>query len=280
MKHQTEEHSADSPQDRQIVLHPLLFALNPIVFLYAQSFAFVDVWSIVRSTVLSLAITAFLWLLLRLLLGDLRNAALLTSIALTLFFAYGAITETLAKVELFPAGAWVAGAHLLLFAVAAGLWGSVALLLMTRQLPSGWTYFANVFGTVAVVFPLAVVGQHAYTASVVNRLVGWTHETIPAAGEAATQQPPDIYWILPDAYARADILAEVYNYNDEPFLNALRERDFSISPRAVSNYSTTVHSVASALNLDYMHNLVTGEIQELFDWRFARRLLNENRLVP
>ena len=279
MPNQTKKQPVGSAAQHQIVIHPVLFALNPVIFLYAQSFPFVDVWAIVRSSILSVAIAAVLWGLLWFLLRNVQKAALLTSIALTMFFAYGAGTEELAENGLFPAAQWIPGADLLVLGCAAGVWVGIALLLKKRNLSNGWTYFANVFGTVAVVFPLAVVAQHAYAASVVSRAVGWSHEDIPVAGEAAVMQTPDIYWVLPDTYARADILADVYGYDDEPFLDALRDRGFTISPHAVSNYSTTVHSVASALNLDYMHNLVSGPIEEIFDWRFARHLVFENRMA-
>lgn len=220
-----------------------------------------------------------MWILMRRLLGDLRKAALLTSLALVLFFAYDAIVTTLTLRGFFPAGEWTAGGHLVVMSAAIGLWVGIALLLRKRPTPSGWTYCANFVGTTVVFLPLVVVVQSAYVTSLAARTIEWRHHDLPSAGEGRTQSPPDIYWIIPDGYSRADVLANIYAYDDQPFLDALRDRGFHIPPQAVSHYSKTANSVASTLNLDYIQDLLRGDLEQSFDWVFIRNLLDENRVA-
>lgn len=273
-----EESSPPTLKQRQVVVHPFLFATNAILFLYIEAFSFVDTWAIVRSIVLSMTGAALLWIALRWWLGDLRKSALLTSVAFTLFFAYSVIAEELGKIGWFPSNHWVPGAHATLCVAIIALWGGVAILARKYRLPGIWTYFANIFGTAAVVIPLMIAGQHTYIAIAIEKVVELKHESLPTAGKAAVKEPPDIYWILPDTYARGDILADVFDFDNEPFLEDLRERGFSISPEAVSNYSTTALSVASVLNMDYMQNLIDGNVEDSSNWWLSRRLINENRL--
>ena len=40
---------------------------------------------------------------------------------------------------------------------------------------------------------------------------------------------PDVYYVILDGYARADALATHYGYDNEPFLDALRERGFVVA---------------------------------------------------
>lgn len=65
-------------------------------------------------------------------------------------------------------------------------------------------------------------------------------------------RPPDIYWILLDAYTRADVLASHFGHDNSSFLDALRARGFQVAPAAAANYATTLPSLASALNWDHL----------------------------
>lgn len=65
-------------------------------------------------------------------------------------------------------------------------------------------------------------------------------------------QPPDIYHIVLDAYGRADVLREVYGLDNEPFLNELRARGFSVAEASTANYAKTRHTFASMFNLTYL----------------------------
>jgi hypothetical protein len=65
-------------------------------------------------------------------------------------------------------------------------------------------------------------------------------------------RPPNIYWIVLDAYSRGDILRDTFEYDNEPFLDALRKRGFRIATAASANYATTLPSLASAMNWDHI----------------------------
>jgi hypothetical protein len=77
---------------------------------------------------------------------------------------------------------------------------------------------------------------------------------------AATEAPgPPIYFVLLDAYPRADALAE-WGYDNEWFLEGLEARGFDVARDATSNYDRTQHSLTA---LFYMRHLV--DIDELKD---------------
>lgn len=78
----------------------------------------------------------------------------------------------------------------------------------------------------------------------------------PVAAPVAAAATPDIYFILLDGYARADVLAEHYGFDNSPFLDALRARGFQVSDASRSNFYWTFLSLGSALNLDYVQPLL------------------------
>ena len=82
---------------------------------------------------------------------------------------------------------------------------------------------------------------------------------------------PDIYHIVPDTYARNDILKELYQYDNSDFLNYLREKGFYVSNNATAPYPRTLYSFSSVLNLNYINNLIP-EIDDIF--------AVDHRLVP
>lgn len=66
---------------------------------------------------------------------------------------------------------------------------------------------------------------------------------------------PDIYFIVLDEYARADVLSDVLNFDNSHFLESLGERGFFIPRCAFSNYDGTALSMASTLNYETLDRL-------------------------
>jgi hypothetical protein len=70
---------------------------------------------------------------------------------------------------------------------------------------------------------------------------------------------PDIYYIILDGYGRADVLQDLYAYDNRAFLTALEQRGFTVLGRSVSNYAQTSLSLASSLNMAYLSPEALGE---------------------
>ena len=68
---------------------------------------------------------------------------------------------------------------------------------------------------------------------------------------AAFVRKPNVYFMILDAYARADTLKEALGFDNQPFIDELRGLGFFVPRRSVSNYPATNASVGSILSLDY-----------------------------
>jgi hypothetical protein len=73
-------------------------------------------------------------------------------------------------------------------------------------------------------------------------------ERMPASAEPL----PDIYYIILDTYGRTDIVKNIYNYDNAAFVDWLRQKGFYVASDSHSNYSQTMLSLASSLNLTYL----------------------------
>jgi hypothetical protein len=72
---------------------------------------------------------------------------------------------------------------------------------------------------------------------------------------AKTGAYPNIYFIVLDGYARADVLSELYEFDNAPFISYLEQKGFYVASRSYSNYCQTYLSLAATLNLSYLNEL-------------------------
>jgi uncharacterized membrane protein len=70
---------------------------------------------------------------------------------------------------------------------------------------------------------------------------------------------PDIYYIIPDRYARNDILEEHYNFTNSEFTDSLQNKGFYISNRSYTNYAGSYLSLASSTNMQYLQDMGLDE---------------------
>lgn len=78
------------------------------------------------------------------------------------------------------------------------------------------------------------------------------------AGEIVDK--PDIYYLIPDRYARNDVLKEYYGFDNSYFTDNLKEKGFYIANESYGNYpSKTTLSISSSLNMQYHQDMGTNE---------------------
>jgi hypothetical protein len=92
---------------------------------------------------------------------------------------------------------------------------------------------------------------------------------------AGTEAAPDIYYLIVDAYARQDVLKEIYGFDNSDFIQSLRSRGFYVGDESRSNYNYTEYSLASSLNMSHLHDFNLTAYQT----RMPLRHLIRNSLV-
>jgi len=223
--------------------YPILFGLYPVLALTAYNISQIDLFLAYRSIIFSAVLALVLFGLLRLMLRDWGWAAVLATILLVLFFSYGHVYALIEKTKILGVDI---GRHRYLLSAWAVLVG-LGLWLSTRKRinPAAFTPALNIVSALLLVFPLYRIIQ----VQIENR------PRFPVAENGA--QPadgvrPDIYYIILDAYGRADVLQEVFGQDNSSFVQALTDRGFYVAGCSQSNYTYTLQSLGSSLNLDYI----------------------------
>ncbi len=93
------------------------------------------------------------------------------------------------------------------------------------------------------------------------------------------QPKPDIYFLVLDGYANAEVLRETYGFSNRRFLDSLRAMGFRIPHTVRSNYAHTHLSLASMLNLDYITRLQADLGPRTADPSVLGYLIENNRAV-
>jgi hypothetical protein len=198
---------------------PVLFAVFPLLSLFAQNQTEVELrvlwWPLALSVVAGLGAFGLALLAYR----DAAKAAVLASLLVIAFFYYGAVAGW------GPGGWW----YVVLWAVIS----VVVVVALARTTRDVWS--VTVVLAVAAVVLFAGPAIRIATYQVRHPLLSATDPRIwarPLASPSAQDRSrlPDIYVLVPDDYARADVLRRYFRYTDTTFLDALRRRGFAVAP--------------------------------------------------
>ncbi len=232
----------------------LLFSAYPILALLAHNATEVTPTVALIPLAFSAASAGILLLVFRVLLRNWQRAALVTTILLILFFSYGQIYSLLKGIQI--SGFFVFRHRTLapLFLILAGLvtWWACRKKLKIQNV----TPILNVIGMLLIVMPVFQIGLVSW-----KQWQAWKEssrtgpESLNAITVSTSQETPDIYYIILDAYGRSDIIQELYGYDNSEFLNSLEQMGFFVARCGQSNYAQTELSLTSSLNFDYLDAL-------------------------
>jgi hypothetical protein len=182
-----------------------------------------------------------LFLLCRKMYRDGHKAALLIT---TLFFSYlffGALQDMFSKQKALISFSYFRLLFPLLVSVCVVI--GVGLRNYKKSLVR-FTAFLNLLLLIYIIFDAVIIIQRSATS--IKRPVA----TLTPVAD--TVQKPNVYLLLLDEYLGTAGLQEYFHYSNTDFESFLRQKGFYMCSKAVSNYSITVYSVPSLLNMRYL----------------------------
>jgi hypothetical protein len=258
------------------VIHPFLLAIFPILGLFAQNSAEVSFDELILPLSVALAGTLAVWAIASAVLRSPRKGGVFTSLAVIPFFTSGRFPQALDASLSFLSSYWVmTDIHVpprVSYGVAASVLAPTGLFLTARiRRPESWTRVLNVFALVLVLIPSVQAAHAKGPTSLRPRRIASAWPTA-----AAPRTLPDIYYIVLDSYARSDVLRELFDHDNSPFLDRLEAKGFYVARRSTSNYCQTPLSLASSLNSEYLDDLVRGLGSDQTE---MRDLVGRNNLI-
>ncbi len=238
---------------RRFPISPLLLALYSVLALLSNNIDQISGSQAIRSLAISLIGAAALIGVFMVAFKDWHQAALAAFFTVLLFFTYGHVYDYLKQVQI---SSVLIGRHRFLIPLWIGLL-VLGLYWVNKHLkdPTPLSGVLNLVAGILILVPISTIVIFLLRSRSIQspsepQSLGNCDLAVPT-----NDQAPDIYYIILDAYARADDLWEVYQFDNSEFLENLRVMGFYVAEWSQSNYSPTLFSVTSSLNMDYLQSL-------------------------
>lgn len=239
---------------RTIIIHPILFAVYPILFLYSNNMNSISMKDFFLPLLFILLSASVLWYLLARVFKNTQKGGLIVSLSLFFFFSFGYFFKIVVPQLYQLAGSFIGPRTL--FSL---IWGilfiiGICSIMKADKSPPNLTTFLNLFSAFLVLFVLLTIGLR-------QSKKGFVFSDIQAGKEISThnmnskerENLPNIYYIILDGYARSDVLKEVFQFDNRSFLDYLNQKGFFVADESSSNYGQTLLSLASSLNMKYLN---------------------------
>jgi len=212
---------------KSIVLHPILFGIFFIGLIYVNNINILPPRGIILPLFLVILFIFLLWFLLRFILKDGKKSGLVVSLFVVLFFSYGHFYNIVnSEFEGFK----VDHEYFLIPFIILLIVGSIYFIKTKRSLDNA-TIISNVItGTLIVIVLINIVSYNLENS--LADINGVATENIPLSiGEL--ESLPDIYYLVFDEYANSNPLMEIYDYNNNEFIDFFGPNGEPINPEEV-----------------------------------------------
>jgi hypothetical protein len=230
------------------------------VFLYAQNYELVELHMIYRTLIYGFIVSCGIYAITYFFIKEKTKTGIITSIMILTLFNYGVIydfAESMYYKELWPFKSIHRYLLVLLFFVMITL-----IFLIKNKIKIGQriNYFLNLlvifllcFNTIKIVF-LKTYHSNTLISSINN-----TNEI----RYKTNKKLPSIYYMILDGYANEHILSKYYHFNNEPFINFLKQKHFYVADSSFSNYYFTSTSLSATLNMAYHNDTLEPKFDKL-----------------
>lgn len=266
---------------RLVKLTLFLLAIFPVVFLYDQNKNEISpqvLWLPMFSVLLLAFIVFFI---VRFFERNLTKSILIASLTIIILLYYGFGYDLIYGFEF--AGV-VFGRHKYLFPLWALIYiGGFYLLKTTKRTLENLLQAISFSALIMVLIPFSGSVYYNLTKSNIGKeLLGGAslkYNLDDSQKISLTGFLPDIYYIVPDAYAGPEILKKYFDFDNKEFYDHLVKKGFIIFKNSKSGYQNTYLSLASTINMEYINYL--GDIlgKDSNDYKPLIRMINDNRTL-
>lgn len=256
---------------KAIIIHPILFSIFPIVALYGYNQDMAQFSYILRPLIISALLAIALFTVLNIIIKNKNKTAAVTSLFLTSFFSFGHFLSAIASSYNY---------YILLFLWIALLTFIAIIILTTKKNLNALTVYLNIVAIILIILPLANIAKYQLQTKNIAADIDLMNSKMADASESYHQinNLPDIYYIILDGYGRADILKEIYNYDNSDFINYLTDKGFYVAHQSNANYPQTYQSISSSLNFNYINYFSEIMGDESDDRKPLKEMIKNNKV--
>ena len=259
-----------------ITLHPFLFAIFPIVFIYSinsQEIKFTEIFSLL---LIILPITFGIIFLLNLVFKNKNAIGFIVSIGFIMFFSYGHV-HSLISDNLELRHFYLLAIFLTFFVI------SLYYFIKTERKLDNAIKITNAISVILIVISgINIISDNIDGNTSIDLI-----NTSSSISSSQIDDKPNVYYIILDAYAGQDVLNNYFGYDNNEFISFLEHNNFHVVPHALTNYPTTALSLSSSLNMQYLDCVENskiireefGEAESCFSASTAYEMVQNNEIM-
>lgn len=219
---------------------------------------------------------AIIWCVLNLIIRNRFKSSAITTLITILFFSYGPFIVALNNA---PENVIGISSDLYLSINCLLILGLVGYILI-KYPTNYWALnrYLNLIGVMLLLFPIytILINYMQYSNEVIKKAKK-PFNGLDKIENSEVFEKPNIYYIILDGYGREDVLNSVYEYDNAMFYKELEKRGFYIARNSRSNYSQTLLSLASSLNMQYIDSVLDVDlIQKPVFRKYLVELIDKN----
>lgn len=201
--------------------------------------------------------------LLKQIFNDYHKAGIMVSVVLLWFFSYGHVYSIIAGFEI--AGFKIGRERYLtpIYPVFLLVFLFICNLVVRKKIIGihKITSSLNIVSVSLILISLINIGTYyvrvktpEIKSNTTSELVIQTEKRLDTLKLEESEPLRDIYYIVLDSYTGERALEKYFNFDNSKFISSLTDKGFYITSRSRSNYSTTILSIPSTLNMQYHAN--------------------------
>lgn len=248
-------------------IYAFIYPVFHIVYLYSRNASEIEITAILRPLLVLLILEGVLFGFFLIIRRKAHVAGFLSFLVMFCFFNYGIVYSHLREHPVFGINL---GHHAILGPFVLLLIALLLFLILSGRLKirRNFRFFLNLSTGVLFLFTLvnAVISGSRYlstptsfTSNAAQKAqAAWVEEVQSTVSAPENTVLPDIYYIIPDMYARSDVIEQETGYDNSAFIEELRTMGFYVAECSRSNYASTQLSITSALNMNYLDQIQNG----------------------
>ena len=239
---------------KNIILHPFIFSIYPILFLLSHNIAKVtraSYFEIIFLIIIAPIITYIILIFLKLILKNVEKASVLTTFLLLIFYSFGHLKGIQIEEILKDKQKYLIPFLTITFIIA------TFIIIKFKKDDFHLNKVLNFIALILLIMPTFNITHYIINSG--NVLLNENKDLeIIKTTEDEMKIKRDIYYIILDGYTSSDSLKQYLNFDNSEFNNFLMKKGFYIANKSRPNYAHTA-SIVSALNMEYIHFLNSDE---------------------
>lgn len=264
--------------NKPFIIHPFSFAIYPILFLFYKNIEEIPYSEIIIPIIVLLVIVVFINKVGRIISSNYHKVGIFTSLFLIFILFFGHIYNI---VQYWHINNFYLGRLRFLFIFWILLFGSITYCVnRVKTNLNKITYLLNIISSVLVFYFLFFIILFKFNGNSNTKISYFITDNNSNNDHLNDTKPyRDFYYIILDGYANYVTLIDVYNFNNQSYIDYLINKGFYIGSRSRSNYAMTFLSLASSLNMNYINFMSQILGNESKDRRLCDQIIQNNKVV-